>query len=104
MDYYFAAPHSYLVARIYVVLAEPAGLAPHSNVYLSVPGGGSFLDKTVFPAYGVVVVWSEQEKWECLFANLGIVGGLGGGGVNYPRPVSSNATIVYPSQNSQVKP
>ena len=36
----------------YNLLAEPAGLAPHSNVYLSVPGGSVVFDKTVFPAYG----------------------------------------------------
>ena len=52
---------------------------------------------------GVVVVWSEQEKWGCLFfAILGVLGGPGG--VNYPRPVGSNATIVYPSPNAQIKP
>ena len=61
---------------LYIKLAEPAGLAPHSNVYLSVPGGGSFLTKLFFPLMGVVVVWSEQEKWGCLFfAILGVVGG-----------------------------
>ena len=49
---------------------------------------------------GVVVVWSEQEKWRCLFlVILGVVGGPWGGlgwpwGVNYPRPVGSNATIA----------
>ena len=32
-----------------------------------------------------MVVWSEQEKWECLFVIFGVVGG---------GPVGSNATIV----------
>ena len=35
---------------------------------------------------GVVVVWSEQEKWRCLFlAILGVVGG-GPGGSTIPGP------------------
>ena len=68
------------------ILAEPAGLAPHSNVYLSVPGGGcSFLTKLFFPLMGVDVVWSEQEKWGCLFfALLGVVGALGGSTIPGP--------------------
>ena len=53
----------------------------------------------------MVVVWSEQEKWGCLFfAILEVVGGPGGPwGVDYPRTVGSNATIVYPLPNAQVK-
>ena len=40
----------------------------------------SFLTKLFFPLIGVVVVWSEQEKWGCLFfALLGVVGGGPGG-------------------------
>ena len=47
-------PEKPLEFYIYIyILAEPVGLAPHSNVYLSVPGGGcSFLTKLFFPLMG----------------------------------------------------
>ena len=87
----------------YLILAEPAGLAPHSNVYLSVPGGGVVFDKTVFPAYGGGCgLVGARKVGVFVFCPFG--GSGGPGGVNYPRPVGSNATIVYPSPNAQVKP
>ena len=48
-------------------------------------GGSNLLTKLFFFHLGLVVVWSEQEKWECLFVILGVVGG---------GSVGSNATIV----------
>ena len=86
---------------IYIKLAVPAGLAPHPNVYFRIifqhfPYTKIFLDKVFFPTWG----WgwfglSKKSGSVYFFAILEVVGWRG---INYPRPMDSNATIVvsYP--------
>ena len=63
---------------------------------------GIFFYQTVLSRLRVVVVWSEQEKWGCLF--LFTILGVLGGGVNYARRGKECGAVQIFCATAQLRP